>query len=670
MTRPARDLGNVLLTGAAGLVGAEVLRELLNRPDTRSIRVLVPTDEGWRRRLLARLEAHLGELPPEVGTVAGDLWRPRFGRSPAEWEALAGSIDTAFHCAQRESRDRNLAAARRANVRPVESWLQLLGLHPELRLHHLSTVFVGGRRRGLFTEFDLDCGQDFHDAWERSQHEAETRLRDSPNSDRVAIYRPSHTLGRSGDGAAIEHGGAYALVASLAAAAVLPGDGRAAIDFVPADYVAAAMVALAVSGARGTYHLVRGWRAPLPVREAARLAARGRSRSRGPRLLPRALAWPLWPAGAAALGAVSRWRAFSTARDLLHQGPAFDDFRARAALAPLGIECPAPLEWLEKAVRAAETRGWEAPPAGGLSAPAKREARPAIVAAPVDPRLQVKRFHQIGDVKLAYRDLGKGDPIVFFHGFAGAHSWDGVVERVVGRHRAIIVDTLGLADSEGPLSADFHLPAQAARVRGLLSALEIPAAHVVGNDTGGVIAQFFAVRWPHLVKSLVLSDCDAHGVWPPTHVKWMARGMRIPGGTRFLTAIMKIPAVARSQIGFGRMVFDKGLLTRGRLARYLDPVASTRARRMRLKRFFHSFDAKDLAQMNSLLGRLNVATMVVWGGDNAYWSPSWGKTLYEAIPGARRFELIPFAGISCHEERPDHFARLLLGFIDKVEQEV
>lgn len=670
MTGDKRDLGSVLLTGATGLVGAEVLRELLNRPGTRSIRLLVPAGEGLRRRALARLEAHLGGLPSGVATVTGDLGRSRFGLSPAAWKELASSIDTVFHCAQREIRDRDLAAARRANVRPVESWLRLLALRPELRLHHLSTAFVGGRRQGLFTEFDLDCGQGFHDAWERSQHEAETRLRESPNGDRVAIYRPSHTLGRSGDGAAIELGGSYALVASLAVAALLPGDGRAAIDFVPADYVAAAMVALAVSGACGTFHLVRGWRVPLPVREAARLVAKGRNRSRGPRLLPRALAWPLRPAGVAAAGAVSRWRAFSIASDLLHQGPAFDDFRARKALGPLGIECPAPSKWLGKAVRAAEARSWEAPPASGLSAPVKQKAGPEIAASPSDPRLQAKRFHQIGDVKLAYRDLGKGDPIVFFHGFAGARSWDGVAERVVGRHRAIIVDTLGLADSEGPLSADFHLPAQAARVRGLLSALEIPAAHVVGNDTGGVIAQFFAVRWPHLVKSLVLSDCDAHGVWPPTHVKWMARGMRIPGGTRFLTAIMKIPAVARSRIGFGRMVFDKRLLTRERLAGYLDPVASTRARRMRLKRFFHSFDAKDLAQMNSLLGQLNVATMVVWGGDNAYWSPSWGKTLYESIPGARHFELIPFAGISCHEERPDHFARLLLGFIDEVEQEV
>ena len=495
MTVRRHGLGSVLLTGATSLVGAEVLRTLLARSETPSVRLLMPGDENQRQRALTRLETYLGPLPSGVRSLAGDLLRPRFGLSPAAWEALAGSIHTVFHCAHRETRDRNLVAARQANVRPIESWRELLTLNPELRLHHLSTAFVGGRRRGLFTEFDLDCGQGFCDAWERSKHEAETKLRESAGSQRVAIYRPSHTLGRSTDGAAIELGGAYGLVASLATAKVLPGDGRAAIDFVPADYVATAMVALAEGRSSGAFHLVGGWRSPLPVREAARLAARGRARTQGPRLLPRAVAWPLRLVGAAAPGGgVSRWRAFSTARDLLHQGPVFDDFRARNALEPLGVECPAPPEWLEQAVQMAAARDWVAPPVDVLPAPVKRQASSTVpTASPPDRRLQVKRFHQIGDVKLAYRDLGKGDPIVFFHGFAGAHSWDGVVERVVDRHRAIVVDTLGLADSEGPLSADFHLPAQAARVRGLLSALEIPAAHVAGNDTGGVIAQFFEI---------------------------------------------------------------------------------------------------------------------------------------------------------------------------------
>jgi pimeloyl-ACP methyl ester carboxylesterase len=241
-----------------------------------------------------------------------------------------------------------------------------------------------------------------------------------------------------------------------------------------------------------------------------------------------------------------------------------------------------------------------------------------------------------------------------------------VAERIVTKRRVIIVETLGISESTAPASADFGLPAQAARARGLLSALDIPSAHIVGNDTGGVIAQFFAVRWPQMVRSLTLSDCDAHGVWPPRQIALIAKLMGVPGGTWAITTAMKIPAVARTPLGLGDMVYDRSLLTNERLAGYLHTVAGNSQRRMQLRRFFRSFRRDDLDDMNSFLGQLHVPTMVVWGGDNAYWSPSYARELYDAIPGARRLEIIPFAGISCHYERPDVFAKALGEFLDDV----
>ncbi|HYR86462.1 MAG TPA: alpha/beta fold hydrolase [Terriglobia bacterium] len=664
----------IVLTGAATLVGAEVLRELLLRSDVEAIQLLMPMDQASRSRDLERLGAYLGPMPGFVTTVASDLRLPRFGMSLNAWKEFATSFDLGIHCAQRDVKDQNLELARQANRLPVENWIDLLESNPELRLHHLSTAFVGGTRRGLFTEFDLECGQGFHNAWERSMFEAEARLRDSRISGRVTVYRPSHTLGRGATGEALHFGGAYPLLGTMASASVLPGDARARIDVVPADYVAAALVALVDAAATGTFHLACGWNTSLPVPQAAAIAAKCKGRWRGARLLPRAIAWPLGVAGApSANGGGSRRLAFTTARDLLNQGPVFDTYLADLALEPLGIGCPAPETWLEKTLRAAEAGAWTAPPKTDLEQPAAEAALPSVVAEAAsirsNPIFREKHFHRVGDVNVAYRDIGKGEPIVFLHGFAGAHAWDGVVERVAARRRALVVETLGLGDTEGPSSAEFGLPAQAAMVRGLLSALEIPAAHIVGNDTGGVIAQFFAVRWPHCVKSLVLSDCDAHGTWPPTHVASAAAVMGIPGGTLALASLMKIRAVARSRFGFGRMVHDKRLLTPDRLARYSETVAGNRERRIRLKRFFRSFDRGELATMNQLLGQLRVPALIIWGAENAYWSTSWARTLYDAIPGARRLELIPFAGISCHEERPDLFAQLLTDFLDQVESE-
>lgn len=653
----------LLLTGAATLVGAEVLKHLLLRPELDRILLFMPNDETVSTRLVQRLESFLGSIPPSVSVVTGDLRLPRFGLSAAAWERFAASFDIGVHCAQRETKDQDLEAARQFNLLPVESWIDLLERNPDVRLHHLSTAFTAGTRHGLYTEFDLECGQGFHNAWERSKYEAEVRLRESRVSGRVTIHRPSHTLGRASTGETFELGGAYSLIATMAAASVLPGDARARIDFVPADYVGAAMTALIASGATGTFHLACGWHASPTIRDATLFAAKGRGRSRGARLLPRGVASPLRIAGSANPGALSSPDlAYTTARDLLHQGPVFDIYLAQRALSPLGITPPAPQSWLETSVRTANARAWQATRESESGVQAAAPTMPApVVAVAIE-----KQFHRVGDVNVAYRDIGSGEPVVFLHGFSGARAWDGVVERIATRRRAVVIETLGLGDTEGPADADYSLAAQAAMVRGLLSALNISSAHIVGNDAGGVIAQFFAVRWPHLVKSLVLSDCDAHGEWPPAHLSWISALTAIPGGTSAFASAMRIPILARSPLGLGRMVYDKTLLTQERIDHYRETVAGSPERRMRLRQFVRSLEHTDRATMNQLLGRLEVPTMVVWGGDHGNGSASWARTLYDSIPGARRLEVIPFAGVACHEEKPDLFARSMTEFLDEV----
>ncbi len=653
----------VLLSGAASLTGAEVLAALLAAGEVSSIRLLVAAGAAGEEAL-RRLTAYLGELPERVSALPSELGRPRFGLSVAAFAELARSIDFGIHCAERTRPDQNLERARRANVWPLEGWLELLARSSELALHHLSTAFVGGTRRGLFTEFDLDCGQGFHHAYERSKFEAERTLRESAVSERVTIYRPSHVLGRATDGTAFELGGAYPLLGTLATGRLMVGDGRARLDLVPADFVGTALVKLALAEARGTFHLVGGWEGSLPIREVADLAAKATGRRRGGRLLPRAASGLLALSGAASPGDLgSRHLARHIAEASLCQGLVCDAYRAEAALAPLGLACPAPRSWLPSAVAAAAERRWSAPPAGELEgAAATPPPTTAASARPTDPIFGAKRFHRIGEVNLAFRDLGSGEPVVFFHGWAGAHSWDGVLERVLPNRRVIVVETLGLGDCEAPASADYSLSAQAARARGLLSALEIPTADIVGNDTGSAIAQIFAARWPQATKSLVLSDFHAEGGFPASQVKRLRRLMRLPGGTRLVTGCLRFAPFARSAQGFRHMVFDRSLLSPEQLEGYLAPLAASRERRQHLKRFALALNKAEVDAVAHLLTALTVPTLIIWGADNHYLSPSWGQKLCDDIPGARRLALVPFAGISCHEERPDRFAALLLDF--------
>src|SRR5258705_6278708 len=143
----------VVLTGAATMIGAEVLKELLRSTELTSLQLLLP-----KRAAAERLPAFVGWFPASVRIVEA--------RQDLE------QFDVVIHCAQRETQDHDLEAARQANVLPVEQWIHVLERNPAMRLHHLSTAFVAGTRRGLFTEFDLDCAQGFNNASKRSKYEA------------------------------------------------------------------------------------------------------------------------------------------------------------------------------------------------------------------------------------------------------------------------------------------------------------------------------------------------------------------------------------------------------------------------------------------------------------------------------------------------------------------
>jgi len=664
----------ILLTGAASLVGAEILRALILRDDIESLQLLLPRDETQGRMVYDRLESYLGSMPRWVGTMNAEMRLPRFGMQPTEWDRLAFSFDLGFHCAQREVQDHRIDLSRQANVRPMEDWLQLLSRNPEMCLHHLSTAFVGGTRQGLYTEFDLDCGQSLHHAWELSKYEAEVRLRSSRVSDRVTIYRPAHVLGSTTTGAAFDHKGGYPLLATLAAATVLPADSHARLDFVPADFVANAMVTLAFSGSSGTFHLASGWEHSFTVRQLATLAAKGSGRSHPAVLLPRGIAWPLASIGTGSAGNLSsRQYSYEIAHDLLHQGPVMDTFRAQKALEHTSIACPPPETWLDKSLQEANARKWAAPPIDEFENLIEVATLPSAAAEfSLIQREAVfceKTYQRVGDVNVAYRDIGKGEPVVLLHGIAGAHSWDGVAQRLAAKRRVLVVETLGLGDSSGKTLADYKLTSQAAHVRGLLSMLDISSAHIVGNGIGATIAEIFTVRWPACARTLVLSNCDNSASWTYRKLPKLAALLRIPGGALLISALLRNLTIARSSWGLGNLVYDRRLLTHERISLLVEALVGSRERRAKLSTLLRSLRTTDLALLDHQLAELELPAMIVWGAEDKSHSCSVAKQLFDLIPGAHSLELIPYAGASCQEERPDHFAKLLGRFFDKFEME-
>ena len=75
------------------------------------------------------------------------------------------------------------------------------------------------------------------------------------------------------------------------------------------------------------------------------------------------------------------------------------------------------------------------------------------------------------------------------------------------------------------------MTANANMLREFLDALKIDRVDLVGNDSGGGIAQIFAALHPERVRSLTLTDGDTHDNWPPEAFKPFLE-MAAAGGLR------------------------------------------------------------------------------------------------------------------------------------------
>ena len=114
---------------------------------------------------------------------------------------------------------------------------------------------------------------------------------------------------------------------------------------------------------------------------------------------------------------------------------------------------------------------------------------------------------------------------------------------------------------------------------------------------------------------------------------------------------------------FRKGVYQRDRLSDGAIREYLRPGREDRKCRESFKRFLQAGSPRCTMQVVEGLRQFQKPTLVLWAADDVFISPSWGKKLFEEIPGARRFELIPFCGHFWQEERPEAFAPLIGEFL-------
>ena len=265
-----------------------------------------------------------------------------------------------------------------------------------------------------------------------------------------------------------------------------------------------------------------------------------------------------------------------------------------------------------------------------------------------------RRFIQVPSGRIAYVERGNGPSALFLHGVPlnGFH-WRHVIDRVADLRRCIAVDLMGLGHTEVEPGQDLSFAAQAEMVRDLLDALAIEQVDLVGNDSGGAIAQIVAARHPERVRTLTLTNCDVHDQWPPAAVLptlALARAGRLADQFR---RMIEQPEQARDRRSLGACYADPSVLSDEAIRVYLEPITASDERAANMHRYWTSFDVRQTVEIEPLLRRFTAPTLIVWGTDDIFFDMSLARWLWDAIPGVVRLVKVPGARLFFPEEQPD-----------------
>ena len=257
---------------------------------------------------------------------------------------------------------------------------------------------------------------------------------------------------------------------------------------------------------------------------------------------------------------------------------------------------------------------------------------------------------------ISYVERGHGPVALFVHGvLLNGYLWRHQLNQLHDTRRCIAVDLLAHGKTEISATQDVSVTANAHMLAQFLDALQIDQVDLVGNDSGGGICQIFAALYPQRVRSLVLTNCDAHDNWPPEAFKPFVSMVAAGGLPQALNAMLTDKAVYRSPGALGPAYERPEAVADDTIETYLRPHTLSTQRTRDIERFVNAFDCRHTVDIERQLRLVQAPTLIAWGTDDIYFDLKWSYWLEKTIPGTRKRMELKSARIFFPEERAHEF---------------
>jgi pimeloyl-ACP methyl ester carboxylesterase len=254
----------------------------------------------------------------------------------------------------------------------------------------------------------------------------------------------------------------------------------------------------------------------------------------------------------------------------------------------------------------------------------------------------------IDGTELYYERRGEGEPLLLIQGLGGnsLHWGEGFLGGLEEDFELILFDNRG-AGRSAPLAGEHTIADLAADALGLLDALEIDSAHVVGISMGGMVAQELALAAPERVRTLTLG-CTFPGGPEATMTDMAVVGM-------LAEAVLSGDQERTLRVGYEVMIAAEYGAQEGAYELYSELAGQYQAPVPVLMAQLSAIMGHDTSER---LKEIAAPTLVIHGTEDRLLVAANGELLAKLIPGAR-LELLEGSGHMFFWEQPERSARLV-----------
>lgn len=253
-------------------------------------------------------------------------------------------------------------------------------------------------------------------------------------------------------------------------------------------------------------------------------------------------------------------------------------------------------------------------------------------------------------MKLHFRELGTGKPLIILHGLFGfLDNWQTLAKYFAQHYKVYLVDLRNHGRS--PHSTDFSYPLMAADLLEFITDHQIQEPAIMGHSMGGKVAMHFALHHPDQVSKLIVVDM-APKAYPPHHQDILAA----------LNAVNVKAVASRGEVdqALARHIPEEGV--RQFLAKNLyRQEDNTFAWRMNLPVIEEKIG--EVGKETKAEVAFDKPSLFIRGGNSRYIQPEQDMDLIGQLFPAATLETITGAGHWVHAEKPQELFNLVVRFL-------